>query len=361
MIKVFVSGCYDIIHAGHLQFFREARSLGDYLIVSFASNEVLWHHKLRTASLPEDHKRELLVSLSMVDEVVVGTDQTMGLDFESEFRRLRPDILAVTTDDHYEDIKRDLCRETGAEYRVVPKTPPRFEPISTSQIVARIQAPQTVPLRVDFAGGWLDVPRHAIAGEFVVNCAVSPTVSLHEWDYHQKSGLGGSGAWAILNGRQAVNAELDLGVGWQDPAVIHETGCCVWRSGPRPILDFKRNGDFLAGRMGILWTGHPHDTPGLADEQRNYQLIAESGRIARQGVLAADLQKLADGIRRYYQAQIDEGMVPLAEDSTALAWKYCGGGWGGYAMYLFSKPGDRDAWIESDPENRRAVEPFLRN
>jgi len=38
MIKVFVSGCYDIIHAGHVQFFREARALGDHLTVSFASS-----------------------------------------------------------------------------------------------------------------------------------------------------------------------------------------------------------------------------------------------------------------------------------------------------------------------------------
>lgn len=36
--KIFVSGFYDIIHAGHIQFFREARSLGDFLIVSFASD-----------------------------------------------------------------------------------------------------------------------------------------------------------------------------------------------------------------------------------------------------------------------------------------------------------------------------------
>lgn len=38
--RVFVSGCYDILHAGHVQFFREARALGDHLTVCFASNEV---------------------------------------------------------------------------------------------------------------------------------------------------------------------------------------------------------------------------------------------------------------------------------------------------------------------------------
>ena len=60
MKKVFVSGCYDIVHAGHIQFFEEARALGDYLIVSFASEPVLWHHKQRKPSIPDEHKKVLL-------------------------------------------------------------------------------------------------------------------------------------------------------------------------------------------------------------------------------------------------------------------------------------------------------------
>jgi glycerol-3-phosphate cytidylyltransferase-like family protein len=52
MTCVFVSGCYDILHAGYVQFFREARALGSHLTVSFASAEVLWVHKRRRSSLP---------------------------------------------------------------------------------------------------------------------------------------------------------------------------------------------------------------------------------------------------------------------------------------------------------------------
>ena len=72
MKKVFVSGCYDIVHAGHIQFFEEARALGDYLIVSFASEPVLWHHKQRKPSIPDEHKKVLLESLRMVDKVILG-------------------------------------------------------------------------------------------------------------------------------------------------------------------------------------------------------------------------------------------------------------------------------------------------
>lgn len=126
MTRVFVSGCYDIVHAGHIQFFREARALGDHLTVSFASAEVLWAHKHRRSSLPDDHKHAVLAGLDTVDEVVIGKGLEEGLDFKEDFLRLRPAILAVTEDDKYAELKRDLCAQVGARYVVLPKTPPQF-------------------------------------------------------------------------------------------------------------------------------------------------------------------------------------------------------------------------------------------
>ncbi len=356
MPSVFVSGCYDILHAGHLQFFEEAKALGDQLIVSFASAEVLWHHKRRKPSIPDEHKLELLRNLRMIDEVVIGHGLEEGIDFREHFHRLRPDILAVTEDDKYTPLKKQLCAETGARYVVLPKTPPKFEPVSTSSIVRWVQAPTEAPLRVDFAGGWLDVPRHAIPGEFIVNCAISPMVSLREWPYQKQAGLGGSGAWALLNGRDGVDAEIDLGVGWQDPAVIRESGLCVWRSGHTPILDFKHNGDFLHGLMAILWTGKPHDTPGVADHPRDYQKIATAAHTARQAALTANVPLLAQAINQSLEVQLAEGMCPLPDIPGSIAGKYCGGGHGGYALYLFPTPETRATAIANTPD-LRPVEP----
>lgn len=359
MTKVFVSGCYDIVHAGHVQFFREAKALGDHLTVCFASDAVLWEHKNRRSSLPEDHKRGLIASLEMVDDVVMGEDQEYGLDFASHFRRLQPDILAVTEDDQYEEIKRALCDEVGARYEILPKTPPQFPPVSTSGIVKWIQAPDRAPLRVDFAGGWLDVPRLARKGGFIVNCAISPLVSLREWNYEKQAGLGGSGAWALLNGKLGVQSELDLGVGWQDPAIIGETGLCVWRSGNEPHLVLKRDGGMLRGRLAIFYTGKPHDTPALVSRDRDYDRIVRSGQTAAAGVEHSDLNQLAEGVRDYYGMQLDEAMSPLPEEPSALAWKYCGGGFGGYGLYLFGGREERDAFCR-DREAARPVEPYLR-
>ena len=147
MIKVFVSGFYDIVHAGHLQFFREARALGDHLTVSFASTEVLWRQRQRRSSLPDEHKGALIASLGPVDEVVIGGGLEDGLEFKEHFLRLRPQILAVTEDDRYAAAKQALCAEIGARYVVLPKTPPQFPSISTSEIVRWIRAPQEAPLR----------------------------------------------------------------------------------------------------------------------------------------------------------------------------------------------------------------------
>lgn len=359
MKKVFVSGCYDILHAGHLQFFEEARKLGDYLIVSFASADVLWHHKRRKPSIPDDHKFALLQSLRMIDEVIMtnGTDE--GIDFKQEFLDAKPDFLVVTEDDKYGRLKSELCDLIGAKYVVLDKTPPRFEPVSSSSIVRWVQAPQEAPLRVDFAGGWLDVPRFARPGAYVVNCAISPLVSLREWPFEKQAGLGGSGAWALINGKDSFDSEFELGVGWQDPAVIRETGLCVWRSGPMPVLDFKHNGDFLSGRMAVYWTGASHDTPGVANLPRDFDRIAESGRVAREGVLAADVAKIAEGVSLYYQAQLAEDMQPLPDIAGSLARKYCGGGHGGYALYLFPDSASRAAAIQRYLP-MRPVEPFCR-
>ena len=367
MVRVFVSGCYDILHAGHIQFFREAKALGSHLTVSFASAEVLWLHKRRRSSIPDEHKRAVIAALEMVDEVVVTEGLDEGLDFKDDFLRLRPDVLAVTEDDQYGALKRELCAQVGARYVVLPKTPPQFTPISTSEIVRWIKAPQDAPLRVDFAGGWLDVPHHARPGGYIVNCAISPTVSLRSWPYERNAGLGGSGAWALLNGRDGVLAELDLGVGWQDPAVIREGGLCVWRSGRRPELEVKTGGDWLQGRMALRWCGKEHSTPSLVDGTRDYDAIFRVGRTARDAVWQNSLEGLALAVRQSYAVQIAEGTEPLPGDPAVsdralaacrpLAWKYCGGGFGGYALYLFTDAASRDASCQLP--GFRPVEPYV--
>lgn len=139
MKKVFVSGCYDILHGGHIEFFNQAKALGDYLIVSFAGDKSLELHKHKKTSIPEAHKRKILESLRMVDEVVMGDYlDELGMDFKEHFLRIKPDILAVTEDDKYGEQKIALCKEIGAEYIILPKNLD-FDKISTTEIIKNIK------------------------------------------------------------------------------------------------------------------------------------------------------------------------------------------------------------------------------
>ena len=203
-------------------------------------------------------------------------------------------------------------------------------------------------MRVDFAGGWLDVPRLARTGAFIVNCTISPLVSLYEWPYEKCSGMGGSGAHAMLMAEDGVEAELANDVGWQDPAVIQEMGLCVWRSGARPVLEVKINPAMLIGKMAIHWTGQSHVTRDLVEIDRDYDRLAEASVVARDAVLNADYEQLCDAVRITYEVQLEEGMMVLP-DVGEKAKKYCGSGHGGYGVYMFATRPERDDLMPVEP------------
>lgn len=359
MKKVFVSGAFNVLHAGHIRFFADAKALGDYLIVSFPPADLLWKLYDRKSVLDDADKAAVIGALDSVDEVVLSTDDDEHLSFRSAVAQTKPDILAVTTDDRYLDAKKAFCAQEGIELVVLEKAAPECGLESSLTMLDRLKAPKHVPLRVDFAGGWLDVPEYSIEGAYIVNCAVSPTVSLREWLYRKGAGMGGSGGWSVLNGWDPVGSELGLGVGWQDPAVIAETGACVWKSGHKPVLDFKNTGEFLRGRMAIYDTRIKHNTPGLAGLERPFKKIAKAASVARLGIKEQDIAVLAIGVQMSYQLQLEEGQAPLPEIGECLAHKYCGGGHGGYAVYLYETPEAREAALESC-EDLYPVEPFCR-
>jgi hypothetical protein len=216
--------------------------------------------------------------------------------------------------------------------------------------------PVEVPLRVDFAGGWLDVPKLARPGGYIVNCAIQPLVSATDWPYEIGSGLGGSAAKLILDGKDGVREELATGVGWQDPAVILQTGLCVWKSGPEPVLETRVNPEWLEGQMLLRWTGRSHNTPDYIDTPRDYDGIVRASRNAREAVRERRLDGLAEAVRLTYSFQVAEGMDPLPEITSAIAMKYLGGGHRGYALYLFRDRRARDA---AHGKNTKVIEPYV--
>jgi rfaE bifunctional protein nucleotidyltransferase chain/domain len=89
-VVVFTNGCFDIIHAGHVQLFEKARSLGDCLIVAINSDSSLKELKGPKRPLVGQDKRAFVIAaLQSVDYVTVFGEQTPA-EILSE---LKPDIL----------------------------------------------------------------------------------------------------------------------------------------------------------------------------------------------------------------------------------------------------------------------------
>ena len=119
--KVFVSGCYDMLHSGHVAFFEEAARYGD-LYVGVGSDRTLMELKARKAVNPEQERLYMVRSLKAVKDAWINSG-TGILDFEKDLEEFRPDIFFVNEDGHT-PAKEAFCRRLGVEY-VVGKRLPR--------------------------------------------------------------------------------------------------------------------------------------------------------------------------------------------------------------------------------------------
>lgn len=125
---VFTNGCFDIIHKGHVRYLREARKLGDLLVVGLNSDSSVKRIKPGRPINNEDDRAEVLSSLEMVDYIVVFEEDT---PYEI-IKFLRPHILVKGGDWKVEDIiGSDLVEKTISL--------PYVEGISTTGIIKKIK------------------------------------------------------------------------------------------------------------------------------------------------------------------------------------------------------------------------------
>jgi len=96
MKVVFVNGCFDVLHRGHLELFAYARSLGDKLVVAIDSDEKV--KKTKGADRPVNSLNDRKYFLSRLRDVDLVLDFTSSKDLISLIRGLRPDIMVVGSD-----------------------------------------------------------------------------------------------------------------------------------------------------------------------------------------------------------------------------------------------------------------------
>lgn len=126
---VFTNGCFDIIHAGHVRYLREARALGDLLVVGLNSDASVVRLKPGRPVNNESQRAEVLAALEMVDYVALFTEDT---PYEL-IKSLRPDVLVKGGDWKKEDI-------VGADMVPEVHSLPFTEGMSTTDIISRIRS-----------------------------------------------------------------------------------------------------------------------------------------------------------------------------------------------------------------------------
>lgn len=151
--KVFVSGCYDLLHSGHVEFFRQAAEYGD-LYVGIGSDNTILKYKNHQTVYKEQERLFMVKSIRYVKDAYINQGSGI-MDFVPTIDIVKPDILVVNEDGSNDD-KRRFCQEHGIEYVVLKRTP--AEGLEARSSTSLKSATCTIPTRLDLAGTWIDQP-----------------------------------------------------------------------------------------------------------------------------------------------------------------------------------------------------------
>jgi D-beta-D-heptose 7-phosphate kinase/D-beta-D-heptose 1-phosphate adenosyltransferase len=129
---VFTNGCFDLLHVGHVRFLKQARSLGDVLMVGINSDASVHRIKGKTRPiLGQEERSEVLAALEAVDYVTVFDESTPW----ALIKKIRPHVLVKGADWGMDEIVgRDIVEGDGGEVANLPLV----DGISTSKIIEKI-------------------------------------------------------------------------------------------------------------------------------------------------------------------------------------------------------------------------------
>ena len=113
---VLAGGVFDIIHPGHIHTLNAAKALGDVLVVAIATDKTAQKMKKMTPLHNQELRCELVSSLSMVDEAIIGHEE----DIFETVKEVKPDIIALGYDQiHQEKFISDGCKRISLDVEIV--------------------------------------------------------------------------------------------------------------------------------------------------------------------------------------------------------------------------------------------------
>ena len=177
--KVFVSGCYDMLHSGHVAFFEEAAQYGD-LYVGIGSDKTIQELKARKTINTDTERLYMVKALRVVKDAWVNSGSGI-IDFEDDLIRLAPDIFFVNSDGH-SPAKEQFCDRLGIEYIVSKRIP--FGGLPARSTTA-LRNESLIPYRIDLAGGWMDQQSvNMLYPGSVITISIEP-----DYDFNDRSGM----------------------------------------------------------------------------------------------------------------------------------------------------------------------------
>ena len=371
--KVMVTGCFDLLHSGHVAFLQEAAQLGD-LHVCIGSDDTVLGLKGRRPVNPQTERQFMLQALNGVHAVHINSGSGI-LDFLSELDDIQPDIFFVNEDGHT-PAKETLCRERGIEYHVSKRIPAANLP---GRSTTALREECTIPYRIDLAGGWLDQPwvsEHCPGP--VLTISIEPTQ-----DFNYRSGMATSTRktaielWrtALPPGDAEKNARVLFAfdnppgtkeiAGSQDSIGIAMPGLnrsdyagAYWPQHIESVHD-EAVLSWLESRLYLVTLGpRTQDYDVLADTRitpERAKALSDAATGCWDAILKMDVNAFGEHFRKSFEAQIAmfpnmavQEIFDMIEQyrNSALGWKLSGAGGGGYLIFVAEEPIERAIQIK---------------
>lgn len=174
--KVFVSGCYDLLHSGHVEFFKQASAYGD-LYVGIGSDATYLGYKHRRTVYNEQERLFMVKAIRYVKDAYINSGSGV-MDFVPTLDFVRPDVFVVNEDGSSEE-KRLECERRGIEYVVLKREPePGLVARSSTELKWKTSG---IPTRLDLAGTWIDQPYvSCYAPGWAITISLEPTFEIRE-------------------------------------------------------------------------------------------------------------------------------------------------------------------------------------
>lgn len=365
MKKVFVSGCYDMLHSGHVAFFEEASTHGE-LYVGIGSDKTINELKARKTINNEQERLYMIKALKSVKDAWINKGSGI-IDFLEEIKNLKPDIFFVNSDGH-SALKEQLCKELNIEYVVSQRIPHADLPIRST---TALREECRIPYRIDLAGGWLDQPNvSSLYPGPVLTICIEP-----DYDFNDRSGMSTSSR------KKAIELwQVDIPAG--DKEKLARTLFCYenppgtkYVSGSQDALGIVLpglnklyyNGDYWPSEIErvidldvLSWLEKHLWLVPLYPRHNGYDVLCETNITTEhakklsdaatdtwEAIKNKDLQRFGKSVQKSFDAQIVMYPHMVTNDilnvlerykNQALGWKLSGAGGGGYFIFVSETP-----------------------